>query len=46
MLDAQGSYSEGLLRGLDYLLSEAGARGLKVWGRELGGTEGCPQALP
>lgn len=30
MLDAQGSYSEGMLRGLDYLLAEAGAQGLKV----------------
>ncbi|PRW59651.1 nitrilase 2 isoform A [Chlorella sorokiniana] len=30
LLDARGSYSEGMLRGLDYLLAEAGARGLKV----------------
>lgn len=30
MLDGQGSYSEGMLRGLDYLLAEAGTRGRKV----------------
>lgn len=30
LLDASGSYSEGMLRGLDYLLAEAGSRGLKV----------------
>lgn len=30
LLDAAGSYSEGMLRGLDYLLAEAGSRGLKV----------------
>ena len=33
MLDGKGSHSEGMLRGLDYLLAEAGARGLKVGGQ-------------
>ena len=39
MLQGPGDLSEGMLRGLDYFLAEAGARGLKV-GRARGGGRG------